>query len=411
MDLVLRKVLRAMPPYRRSKEMKISMFNQIRASLIAFSSSVQAGGKGSKLLIFAAVAAMSCFATGFAPTVQAQQLTYANHLSPNHPVNIALKSYFNDVTKATHGELTFQMFPGGEMGGGRALLGLVRSDIVDSAFVNALYSQSALDVENMVGQLLHPNPLVLAGAQNEMFLLHCPQCKAELAENNVLPMMYYSTATYYLMCTKPVSTLNEAKGTKVRSVGSFGRLAAKLGMAPVNMTSDETYQALQRHQLDCVLGSLDWLKSYSLNDIVTDITNLPVGAIGGLMQLGINQSSWNSLSSANKKALEKNLAETIANIEFGYMQGSKRALEKAKAKGIKLVPAGSALKTRLAQFNEAAVKRAISVGKHAGVKDASAIIHEYLKLVAKWEKIVADSGHSRKAYEQALNREIFSKLH
>lgn len=357
---------------------------------------------------FAALA--SCAAVAFAaPALAAKPLTYTNHLPGTHPVNVAMKTYFDNITKVDP-SLTFQLMPGGQMGGGKALLGLARDGVVDSAFQNAMYSTSALPVESMIAQLLHPDPLVVAGAQNEMYLLNCPKCISELAKNNIVPLMYYSTPTYYLMCTKSITTLAEAQGVKVRSVGSFGRLSAAMGMTPVNLTSEETYEALQRGQLSCALGSPDWLTSYSLRDVVKYITDFPLGAIGGLMQLGFNSNSWGALTAAQKKEMRKNLAATIADIEFQYVRGSKTAMQDAASRKISFVKAGADLKANVTNFKQDEFKKIVAKGQSDGIADAAALMARYQELITKWEKIVAKVGEDQKAYEQALNQEIFSKL-
>jgi TRAP-type C4-dicarboxylate transport system substrate-binding protein len=354
--------------------------------------------------------AVACAILGLAGAAQARQLSYTNHLPQTHPVNVAMKTYFDDITKATSGDLTFQLMPGGTMGGGKALLGLARDGVVDSAFENAMYSASALPAEAMIAQVLHPNPLVLAGAQNEMFLLNCPQCIGELKKNNIVPMMYYSTPTYYLMCTKPVRNVEEANGVKVRSVGSFGRMAATMGMTPVNLTSDETYEALQRGQLACALGSPDWLTSYSLRDVVKYITDYPLGAIGGLMNMGFNSSSWGSLSGEQKAAMRKGLAATVADIEFQYVHGSHTAMDDAKQRKIELVAMGPDLKQRIAKFNDEEFKKVVAKGEADGIKDAAGLMKTYRRLLDKWEKIAQKVGDDQKAYEKALHDEVFSKV-
>lgn len=353
---------------------------------------------------------VACAVLGLTPVAQARQLSYANHLPQTHPVNVAMKTFFDDITKATNGDLTFQMMPGGTMGGGKALLGIARDGVVDSAFENAMYSSSALPAEAMIANVLNSDPLVLAGAQNEMYLLHCPQCLAELKKNNIVPMMYYSTATYYLMCTKAIKTVEDADGVKVRSVGSFGRMSASMGMTPVNLTSDETYEALQRGQLACALGSPDWLTSYSLRDVVKFITDYPLGAIGGLMNMGFNSSSWDSLSDAQRQALRKGLAATVADIEFQYVRGSQTAMKDAKERNIQFVQAGPNLKARVAKFNEEELKKVVEKGRSDGIKDAAGLMDTYRKLIIKWEKIAAKVGDDQKAYEKALYEEVFSKV-
>ena len=108
--------------------MKTALFNLIRKSFSRVHIGAR-GGLGSDFLVFSFIAAVTCAAIGFASPAQARKpLSYANHLPAIHPVNVALKTYFDGVTKASGGSLTFQMFPGGAMGGGKALLGDERGE-------------------------------------------------------------------------------------------------------------------------------------------------------------------------------------------------------------------------------------------------------------------------------------------
>jgi TRAP-type C4-dicarboxylate transport system substrate-binding protein len=161
--------------------------------------------------------------------------------------------------------------------------------------------------------------------------------------------------------------------------------------------------------LGCALGSPDWLTSYSLREVVKYITDYPLGAIGGLMHLGFNKGVWDSLSDAEKQAIKKDRAATVADIEFQYVRGSEKAMEDAKARKVTFLEAGSDLKAAVEKFNEDELKQIVAKGKSDGIADAPELMQTFRGLIAKWEKIVDKIGSDEEAYAQVLNEEIFSK--
>lgn len=353
--------------------------------------------------------AMTC-AVASGPAAAQNPLSYANHLSANHPVNLAMQAYFDRINSESGGSLTFEMFPGGALGGGRALLGLVRDGVADSGFINAIYAASALPASAGIAEFLHPDPRVLAAAQNEMFLLNCPECRKELAKMNAVPIMYYSTSSYYLLCNKPVTSLEQAQGIRVRAIGSQALMGIAFGMTPVNLTSDEVFEGLQRGQVDCAIAAPGWLIAYSLVDVTTDVLNMPTGAIGGLLHFAMNQSVWKGLPEEHKKLLRDGLGEAVADITFRYMAENEEALELIRSRGITLHEPDQSMVAKLKEFLDAETARITSKAKEAGVAKAEDLAKRYVELVEKWEGLVAEVGEDKAKYAEALNREIFSKI-
>ena len=86
------------------------------------------------------------------------------------------------------------------------------------------------------------------------------------------------------------------------------------------------------------------------------------------------------------------------------------ARAEGKAKGVRFVQPSADLQAGYKNYLKSEVERVITAGEKAGLKNSRAQVEDYLKTVAKWEKIVADTKRDKKAYTEALEREIFSKL-
>jgi len=78
-------------------------------------------------------------------------------------------------------------------------------------------------------------------------------------------MMFLGTWLYdpfYLRINKPIKTVGELKGVKMRTAALYDRMMKKLGIVPVTVSFGETYTALERGLVEgfgwATLGPADW---------------------------------------------------------------------------------------------------------------------------------------------------------
>ncbi len=352
-------------------------------------------------------------AVAIAPAEAGKKLTYGSYLPAPHLAHKSgLEPFFKRVEAETKGELTFELFPGGAMGGGKAMLSIVRDGIVDSSIIIDAYIKRDIPVSAAITEMaiLGDNAMAMAGAANEMHLLDCPQCEAELKGNKVKPLAYYSTSSYMLMCTKPVESLADVKGLKIRATSAFGVWASAMGGTPVSITSSEIYEGMQRGQLDCTLGSPAWLKSYNLKDVVKSIVNLPMGSYFGALIYDMNAKTWKGLPMAQKKAIVKHLPKLVSDIVTKYKSDSDTAIANAAAAGVKLTAADPALLKLIAEHRKGEFARVSKKAAKAGIKNPEALLTTFFAKVDKWNKIVKSINGDPVKYQQALWDEVFSKL-
>ena len=342
--------------------------------------------------------------------VQARELTYDNHLPPAHPVNKAMEGYFARLKNRTDGELDYKLFVGGALGGGTALLGILRDGLSDAGMLNPVYEPQQLQIQALLSEYMVADPRVLVGAMNEMVNLHCLGCTAELEAVNTIPLMSFAVPSFQLLCNQSVKSMEEAKGKRVRAVGTLSLIAKEFGMVPVNLKSDEVYEGLQRGQVECAMAPFDWLETNSLQEVADNLITTPLGAIGGLLHLAVNTAMWDGMSDDEKAAMIEETPETLAAITFNYIAGSDEALTAAKDAGANVYEMGDDMQAELSAFRENEITRIVQKAKDGGVEDAEVLFDTYTGLLEKWEGIVAGDGSTVEGYAKALNDEIYSKL-
>lgn len=334
-------------------------------------------------------------------------------MPPGHVIHTeGLQPFFERIERATEGALTFELLAGGAMGGGRAMLSLVRDGIVDSAIIIDLFVKRDLPASNTISELalLGEDTMIMNGAVNEFQLLECRACDNERARNDVKGLAFYSTPPFYLMCSTPVGSSADVEGLKVRAVGPFGFWVQAMSGVPVAITPAEIYEAMQRGQIDCTIGSLAWLTSYNLVDLVTDIIDLPMGTYHGGLAFNMNVHSWNALSGEHKDILRNALPELSRRIAVAYDRDAADARELAVEKGIHLHAPDPALQDLLSRHRRAEFERTVAKAQAEGVENARELAEIFAEKVETWSRLVADIDHDPDRYEQLLRERVFSKL-
>lgn len=267
---------------------------------------------------------------------QGKPLAYSNFLPQTHATNhYALEPLFKAVDKRTNGSLKIELHPGGVLVGGKGTLQAIKDGLIDGGVVISLYIQNEIPLNTALSDLafFSDDPLATMGAINETILLECKECLEEYRKYNTEFIGTYASTAYKMMCKKPVQSLADLKGLKMRAPGTvYARWATEVGGVPVNITNAEAYEALQRGQLDCVIGALSWLQTLSLWDHAKSVIDLPMGAYFGGAMIAINAGKWKQIPAADREAFIAEVPAALANVAVGYDEDDQKVVAQAQEK-------------------------------------------------------------------------------
>lgn len=104
-------------------------------------------------------------------------------------------------------------------------------------------------------------------------------------------------------CNKPITTLGDLKGLKVRSfTASMSALLSELGAAPVTLSFPEVYPALERGVAQCGVTSPTSANTGKWPEVTNHL--LPLSVSGSVQAHIVNLAWWNGLPADKKAALE-----------------------------------------------------------------------------------------------------------
>ncbi len=354
-------------------------------------------------------------ATFVAGPALAEDYNYATFVPPQAANNtIALEPAFKTIAEKTDGGVNIKMFAGGQLLGAKDMLAGVRDGIADLGFVIPVYAPSALPNSVVISDMMPygSDPIAVAGASLQTQLLDCPQCQKDFADNNLTYLGGHVPTPYRLLCRDDVKSLADIKGLRMRGgSGAMARTAEALGGTPVNMGAGDMYEALERGQLDCVVGPVAWLRQYSLGEVIQSVIGEPLGVLGGLGLVTWNADAWNGLTDEQKQVVIKEIPGIVARATVdGYIADDEavRAEYEGKVAFHDEVPE---IRQALDKINEEGLPAIIEAAKARGATDPKAIAETYLKNLERWRKLSEEKiKGDTEALAQALWDEIYSKV-
>ena len=360
-------------------------------------------------IFYAAVVLAMLF--GQPGTPLAKEFIYGSYVPPKHALNaLGLKPMFEQLK----GSVNWKLVTGGQLFGAKTTLKSVGGRIADAGFVIAPYTQRELKHAFTLNDMMFAgkDPLAVNAAVLETLFFDCPDCQNDFKRHNTIFVAGYATMDFALMCNKKVASLADAKGKKMRTTGAYGRWAKAIGGTPVSMTSGDMIEAIERGQIDCIVGPIAWVKRYPILDSVKYVLDYPFGSFPLVGLLVMNLDAWKEHTTAQKAAVLRASPGAIARVMIdGYMADANKARAAVRnKKGATLVKGGKDFDAVLREHRKKDLAIVAARAKKRGVSNPARIIDAYLKNLAAWEKTMAGTGRDTASYEKVLWQRIYSKI-
>lgn len=218
-------------------------------------------------------------------------LTYSVFFPPTHGQSQAAVDWAREIEKRTNGRVKINVFSGGTLTpADQTYDGVVKgiSDIGMSVFAYTRGRFPVMEVLDLpVG---YPNGRTATRVANEIFKKFKPP---ELDGVKVLYLHAHGPGLLHTL--KPVQTLQDLKGMKIRSTGLSAKVVEMLGAVPVAMPQGGTYEALQRGVVAGTLTPIETLKGWKQAEVVKFTTDSPGIGYTTAMFVVMNLKKWNAL--------------------------------------------------------------------------------------------------------------------
>ena len=260
------------------------------------------------------LAAAAIFALVATPAwAQKQTLRMAYWAGPAHHMVKTQEAWIKTIEQASGGNLTVEVDkaalakPDGQYD-------LVKNGVRDMVWHVAAYTRGRFDLLS-AGEIpfLCPNASACSPALWRWYAKHGLAAK-EFTDTKLLNVFVHGPGTIHTL--KPVKTIEEIKGIKIRAGGAGVPIAKALGMSVVAMPATEAHEALSRGTVDGVLFPWEAIDSFRLSELTKAHLEVPGGLYTATFVIIVNKDAFAKLTPGNQAALTKASGEAGSTL-FG----------------------------------------------------------------------------------------------
>jgi len=231
----------------------------------------------------------------------ATSLTYSIFFPPSHGQAKAGEAWAKEIEKRTQGQVKITILAGGSLTPADQVYDGVLKGISDLGMSCFAYTRGRFPVMEVLDLPIgYPNGRVATAVANEYFRIFNPQ---ELKGVKVLYLHAHGPGL--LHTTRPVATLDQLKGMKIRSTGLSAKVVSSLGAVPVAMPQGSTYESLQKGVVEGTFGPIEVLKGWKQAEVIKSTTDCPEIGYTTAMFVVMNLKKWNALPKHIQKVFEE----------------------------------------------------------------------------------------------------------
>lgn len=314
------------------------------------------------------VAFLFC-AISVVPAQAQMKLRLSTMWPPQHPHSQLFAQWGKDVEAATQGRVTVTLFAASTLSPPMQVYDNTVKGIVDVGTNLLAYSPGRLPLSEVLQQPLgYKNGLQASKCSDAYYKKFKPK-----EFDDVKVMFLHAAAPGFIFTKKPVKSIEEVKGLRIRANAENADIVKVLGAAPVTMPVTEAYDSLSRGVVDGTLFPIEALQGFKIGEVVkTVIENYGVSYATSMYCI-MNKDKWNAISPADQKAIEK-INDTYAE-KFGnqWVRLDKAAEEFAKSKGVDFITVSAAENAATAKKMQPILDKYVADMKAKGLPSAEAL--------------------------------------
>lgn len=340
-------------------------------------------------------------ALSFTAVAQAQSFVAAPAAPPAHPAAYMYGKFAEFLGEESGGEMSANVV-GPEVVSLPQMKDALQTGLASVGNSLPLYFAADFPETGVAGDLALAgrNPHAMGWAMTE-FVVNCAPCQEEYKNFGGVFLGAGSSDVYVLMTTKPVETIDDLQGLRLRSGGApYSRWAENFGATPVNLPVGQTFEALSQGTIDGTMASIADMLSYRLVDVATNVLRVPLGTYHVTSNFTVGADTWADMSVEQRTQFAKaaNRGDPQLTDRWAYQMPEEANAAVAEAGITDMEPSEEFLAASNA-FAEQDVQARV---------EANPLAADFEALIGKWEGIVEEVGTDPEALAARAWDEIWS---
>lgn len=231
-------------------------------------------------------------------------LTYAFFAPAGTFPGKQMAHWAEEVNKRTGGKVEVKTFPAGTLLGAKEMYDGVTNGVADIGLGAPSYDPGRFPLSSGVSLPVgFTNATVASKTLWELTKEFNPK---EFENFKVIAM--FTTEPGFIQSRKPVRSMADLEGMKLRAAGTGVPVLKALGAAPVGMPMPEVPQSVQTGVIDGLMTSREVLKDFKLAEMLKYVTDYPTTVV--TFAAVMDRARWDKLPDDVKKVIDE-LAEEM----------------------------------------------------------------------------------------------------
>lgn len=253
------------------------------------------------------------------------ELSYSIFFPPSHIQCKTAEAWADEVEKRSGGRIKITTYPGGSLTKAPQCYEGVVNGISDIGMSCFAYTRGRFPLlEGIDLPVGYPDGKTASAVADEVVRTFSPD---EVSDVHTLYVHAHGPGV--LASRKPVSSLDEMQGLKVRATGLSSKIVTRLGGTPVAMSQPETYEALQKGVVEATLCPVETLKGWKQGEVIETITDAKALGYTTSMFVVMNNDKWNSLPA--------DLQEILTDVSREWVTKHGEAWDEADREGLAFI--------------------------------------------------------------------------
>lgn len=314
-------------------------------------------------------------------TDDAVELSYGSQYSPTHPFSRADIAWMNFVHEESKGAIRIKPYWGGGLLSAEESMLEVRHGVVDIGLVTPIYLRAGAHMLRTQAGFYGGS----RGYDDQLAVYRCisqefPDFAHEMAGLKVFAVQG-GNLPGVLTRSKPVTSLEDFRGLRLRAPVELTPVLKELGADPVNMPMGEVYSALAKGVIDGVVAPADTLQSLHFNEVAKHFSTVSF-ARGAYPARAMSMKVWDRLPPAAKDVLERSIPVWEDAMKQEITTAQAKGEDFGRKEGIDFVAFNAEDQAKLDEiYNAQALKEAQRLATIGG-GDASAVLRRAQGAVA-----------------------------
>ncbi|MBN2210970.1 MAG: TRAP transporter substrate-binding protein [Sedimentisphaerales bacterium] len=255
------------------------------------------------------------------------ELSYAVFFPDTHIQCKTAQAWADEINKRTDGRVKITIYAGGSLRPAPQTYEGVVDGICDIGMSCFAYTRGRFPLlEGLDLPLGYPDGLTATRIATAMAQKYQPE---ELADTHCLYIHAHGPGI--LASKKPVRTLEDMAGMKVRGTGLSAKVVEALGATPVAMSQGETYEALQKNVVQATFCPIETLKGWKQGEVIECVTDTSTIGYTTAMYVVMNKAKWDALPADVRKVFSEVSAEWVDKHGQAWDQADEEGREFVKS--------------------------------------------------------------------------------